>query len=80
MASSSSIGSKIGIGFGSAITTWILAAAGYAKDGQITDKIVNAIRFDYGWLGAILTVFLIIAVLCMDVEKYLPQIRKELDK
>lgn len=29
MASSQSIGSKVGIGFGSACTAWILAAAGY---------------------------------------------------
>lgn len=96
MASSQSIGSKIGIGFGSACTAWILAAAGYvqpamAMDGpmdgpmggalpmlQQPENVVNAIRFDYGWLGAIISVVLLIGVLMMDVEKYLPEIRATL--
>lgn len=78
LASSQSIGSKIGIGFGSACTAWILAAAGYIQDpmAQQSDAVVNAIRFDYGWLGAIVSVVLLIGVLLMDVEKYLPEIRK----
>ena len=82
MAASQSIGSKIGIGFGSALTAWILAAVGYVgTPGAVqSDAVVSAIRFDYGWLGAILSVALIIAVLCMDVEKYLPQIREDLGK
>lgn len=79
MASSQSIGSKIGIGLGSALTAWILAAVGYVgTPGAVqSEKVVAAIKFDYGWLGAIFSVILIIAVLAMDVEKYLPQIRKE---
>ena len=79
MAASQSIGAKIGIGFGSALTAWILSAVGYiGTAGAVQpEKVVDAIRFDYGWLGAILSVFLIIAVACMDVEKYLPQIRRE---
>jgi GPH family glycoside/pentoside/hexuronide:cation symporter len=81
MASSQSIGSKIGIGFGSACTAWILAAAGYVQAGmgemvEQPAKVVSAIRFDYGWFGAIISVILLIGVLCMDVEKYLPEIRK----
>jgi GPH family glycoside/pentoside/hexuronide:cation symporter len=81
MASSQSIGSKIGIGFGSACTAWILAAAGYiqAGMGEVVEQpasVVSAIRFDYGWFGAIISVVLLIGVLCMDVEKYLPEIRK----
>jgi GPH family glycoside/pentoside/hexuronide:cation symporter len=81
MASSQSIGSKIGIGFGSACTAWILAAAGYVQSGmgEVVEqpaKVVSAIRFDYGWFGAIISVILLIGVLCMDVEKYLPEIRK----
>ncbi len=82
MASSQSIGSKIGIGFGSAMTAWILAAVGYVgTPGAVqSEAVVNAIRFDYGWLGAILSVVLIIAVLFMDVEKYLPEIHESLGK
>lgn len=80
MASSQSIGSKIGIGFGSALTAWILAAVGYVgvPGAEQSQAVISAIRFDYGWLGAILSVALVVAVLFMDVEKYLPQIREEL--
>ncbi len=76
MASSQSIGSKIGIGFGSACTAWILAAVGYDVAAPVTDAVVSAIRFDYGWLGAIMSCVLLVGVLLMDVEKYLPEIRK----
>lgn len=77
ISSSQSIGSKIGIGFGSAVTAWILAAVGYDATAMTqSSSVVTAIRFDYGWLGAIISVFLLICVLQMDVEKYLPEIRK----
>lgn len=83
MASSQSIGSKIGIGFGSAMTAWILAAAGYiegAPEAVIEQpaSVIPAIRFDYGWLGAILSAALIVCVWLMDVEKYLLEIRATL--
>ncbi len=79
MASSQSIGSKIGIGFGSACTAWILAAANYDAAAP-TEAVVNAIRFDYGWLGSIISCVLLAGVLLMDVEKYLPEIRKSVKK
>lgn len=83
MASSQSIGSKIGIGFGSACTAWILAAAGYIQTapGEVVTQpasVAKAIIFDYGWLGAIVSVILLMGVLLMDVEKYLPEIRASL--
>lgn len=79
LASSQSIGSKIGIGFGSACTAWILGAVGYDAAAAVqTDAVISAIRFDYGWLGAIVSVVLLIGVMMMDVEKYLPEIRKAL--
>lgn len=99
MSASQSIGSKVGIGFGSACTAWILAAAGYiqpAMEGPLPpldgdappmgllpmleqpESVVSAIRFDYGWLGAIIGVVLLIGILLMDVEKYLPDIRESL--
>ena len=81
MASSQSIGSKIGIGFGSACTAWILAAAQYDYTAvKQSDTVVSAIRFDYGWLGAIISLVLFVGVLLMDVEKYLPEIRKTIKK
>ena len=99
MASSQSIGSKVGIGFGSACTAWILAAAGYVQPAldalppleggegpmgalppmiEQPASVIAAIRFDYGWLGAIISVVLLIGVLMMDVEKYMPEIRRSL--
>ncbi len=77
MAASQSIGSKIGIGLGSACTAWILAAVNYVP-GEVSYAVVSAIRFDFGWLGAIGSAILVVLVLFMDVEKYLPEIRKSL--
>ena len=102
MSASQSIGSKIGIGFGSACSAWILAISGYIQPAmdmpgpgpdmaegalpplgpmiQQPESVISAIRFDYGWLGAIVSIVLLICVLMMDVEKYLPEIRKGLGK
>lgn len=46
--------------------------------GEVSDAVVSAIRFDFGWLGAIGSAILVVLVLFMDVEKYLPEIRKSL--
>jgi GPH family glycoside/pentoside/hexuronide:cation symporter len=80
MSASQSIGSKIGIGFGSALTGWILAAVGYTGDGAMTDAIVSAIKFDFTWLGAIISIALFIAIALMNVEKYIPEIRAAQEK
>lgn len=77
MSASQSIGSKIGIGFGSALTGWFLAAAGY--NGAVMEQseaVINAIKFDFSWLGAIISIALFICILFMDVEKHLPAIRE----
>lgn len=79
MSASQSIGSKVGIGFGSAITGWILAAVGY--DGAAATQTAAAkagITFDFSWLGMIFSIGLFIAILFMDVEKYIPEIRAAL--
>ena len=70
ISSAQSIGSKVGIGLGSAMTGWILAAVGYTPGTEATAAVVNAIRFDYTWLGAILGVVIFIIVLMLNVEKY----------
>jgi len=80
MSASQSIGSKVGIGLGSAITGWILAAVHYTPMGKATNSVVSAITFDFGWLGAIISLILLISILFMNVEKYLPQIHAELEK
>jgi GPH family glycoside/pentoside/hexuronide:cation symporter len=78
MSAASSVGGKVGIGIGSALTAWILASAHYSADNPFTPEVIRAIRFGHGWLGVILSVCILICVMLMDVEKYLPQIRKDM--
>lgn len=77
ISSAQSIGSKVGIGLGSAMTGWILGAVGYvpAPGAPQSEAVINAIHFDYTWLGAILGVVILIIVLLLNVEKYAPQYR-----
>jgi GPH family glycoside/pentoside/hexuronide:cation symporter len=76
ISSAQSIGSKVGIGIGSALTGWILEAVGYVNGAmEQSSAVVSAVQFDYTWLGAILCVVLLVVVLMMDVEKYEPQYR-----
>jgi GPH family glycoside/pentoside/hexuronide:cation symporter len=46
----------------------------------MTDAIVSAIKFDFTWLGAIISVVLFVAIALMNVEKYIPEMRAALDK
>lgn len=81
MSASQSLGSKIGIGFGSAMTGWIIGTAGYDGAALVQSEAVKqAIAFDFSWLGLIISVVLFICIMFMDVEKYLPQIREDLAK
>ena len=77
ISSAQSIGSKIGIGLGSAMTGWILAAVGYAGPmAEPTEAVISAVQFDYTWLGAILGVVIMVIVLLLNVEKYAPEYSK----
>ena len=74
ISSAQSIGSKIGIGLGSALTGWILAGVGYDPTAAVqTQSVINAIKFDYTWLGAIISIVILIIVLMLNVEKYAPE-------
>ena len=73
ISSAQSIGSKIGIGIGSALTGWILASVGYNPAAEPTAAVINAVKFDYTWMGAILGVVILVIVLLLDVEKYVDQ-------
>lgn len=73
ISSAQSIGSKIGIGVGSALTGWILAAVGYNPVAEPTQAVINAVKFDYTWMGAILGIIILIIVSLLDVEKYADQ-------
>lgn len=81
ISSSASLGSKIGIGLGSGITGWVIAAGGYDGAAMVQSaSAVAAIKFAFGWLGLVFSIVLLIAILFMNVEKYLPQIQKDLIK
>lgn len=77
ISSAQSIGSKVGIGLGSALTGWILAAVHYDPEGKASSAVINAIRFDYTWLGAIISIVILILCLLLDVEKYEPEFIKQ---
>ena len=78
ISSAQSIGSKIGIGLGSALTGWILAGVGYDPTAAVqTQSVINAVKFDYTWLGAIISVVILIIVLMLNVEKYAPEYMKQ---
>ena len=76
VSSAQSIGSKVGIGFGSAITGWILAGVGYNPTVEPTQAVISAVHFDFTWLGAIISAVILVIVLFMNVEKYAPEYRK----
>lgn len=77
ISSAQSIGSKIGIGLGSALTGWILAGSGYINaESAITDKVISAVKFDFTWLGAIIGCVILVIVLLLNVEKYAPEYSK----
>ncbi|MCD8363794.1 MAG: glycoside-pentoside-hexuronide (GPH):cation symporter [Lachnospiraceae bacterium] len=76
ISSAQSIGSKIGMGFGSGMAAWILAAAGYDATLEFQSAATAAaIQFDYTYMGAIFGVIILILVLLTNVEKYAPQYR-----
>lgn len=77
--SGSSIGAKVGIGLGGAVTGWILAASGYnGAAAEQTAAALNGIKFAFSWSGLIMSVIILIIVLLLDIEKKLPEIQKEL--
>ncbi|MCD8077837.1 MAG: glycoside-pentoside-hexuronide (GPH):cation symporter [Lachnospiraceae bacterium] len=77
ISSAQSIGSKIGMGFGSGMCAWILAAVGYDATLEAQSAgVVSAIQFNYTYMGAIFGVVILILVLLTNVEKYAPQYRE----
>lgn len=78
--SCTSFGMKVGIGLGSSLCTWVLTFGGY--DGTAaaqTASAVAAIRFGFGYLGAILSVVCLVLVLLMNIDKHIKQIQADLE-
>ena len=70
MFSCSSLGIKIGSGFGSAISGWLLAAGGYVANAKVQpDSAINMLHFMYLWIPLIAAVLLSVLLYFMKVEK-----------
>lgn len=76
-----SVGSKIGMGLGSAVTGWILAFFGYNAAAKAqTAEVIGGINFSFGWLNVIMTVVLFVIAYFMNIHKVMPQIQKDLEE
>ena len=76
-----SVGSKIGMGLGSAVTGWILAFFGYNAAAKAqTAEVIGGINFSFGWLNVIMTVVLFGIAYFMNIHKVMPQIQKDLEE
>lgn len=70
MFSCSSLGIKIGSGFGSAISGWLLEAGGYVANAEVQpDSAINMLHFMYLWIPLIAAVLLSVLLYFMKVEK-----------
>lgn len=70
MFSCSSLGIKIGSGFGSAISGWLLSAGGYVANAEIQpDSAINMLHFMYLWIPFLVAMLLSILLYIMKVEK-----------
>lgn len=77
--SCTSFGMKVGIGLGSAAAGWILAFGGYnGLATSQTESALSAIRFGYGYFGAIVAIACFIILMFMNIDRYLPEIQKDL--
>lgn len=74
-----SFGQVFGLGIGPAIANWILGYAGY--DGLAasqTQSALNAINFNYGWLGAIFAGLMFVFTLFLNMDKFSDQMQADL--
>ncbi|MCD8014902.1 MAG: MFS transporter [Lachnospiraceae bacterium] len=77
MSSSQSMGQKIGMGIGGASVMWVLAAAGYDATLETQSAaVMTALKISYIWVDAAVCAVLLICILLLDVEKYLPEMEK----
>ena len=78
--SCTSFGMKLGIGFGLAAGSWIIAFGGYDGTAAVqTESAVNSIKFAFGYSGAIFSVIVLILCIMMNLDKYIKQIQADLE-
>ena len=76
-----SFGMKVGIGLGLAVGSWILAIGGYDGAAAVQSSgALAAIRFGYGYLGAVIAAICCVLIFCMNLDKYMKQIQADLEK
>lgn len=74
-----SFGMKVGLGLGSAATTWVLAYGGYAGTAAVQSMAAeSAIRFGFGYLSAVLSAVCLILAVVMDLDKDIEKIQADL--
>lgn len=78
--SCTSFGMKVGIGLGSSIGLWIVAAGGYDGMAAVqSESAVSAIRFAYGYNGAIIAAICLVLCIMMNIDKYIKDIQRDLE-
>ncbi len=78
--SCTSFGMKLGIGFGLAIGSWIIALGGYDGTAAVqTSSAISSIKFAFGYSGAIFSAIVLILCILMNLDKYIGQIQKDLE-
>lgn len=79
--SCTSFGMKVGIGLGSAVGSWILAFGGYISSTEAVTQpasAVAAIKFGYGYFGAIIAAICLVIIFAMNIDKNIKQIQSDL--
>ena len=70
MFSCTSLGVKIGGGLGTAITGWLLDAAGYIPNAAVqAGSAINMLNFMYLWVPMLISILITLLLSRMDVEK-----------
>ena len=77
--SCTSLGVKIGGGLGTAISGWLLAAAGFIEGGVPTqpDSVLTMLNVMYLWLPAIFCALITVLLTKLNVEKANEQLLAE---
>lgn len=80
--SCTSFGMKVGIGLGSAVGTGILAMGGYLE-GTAPElqplSAIGAIKFEIGYLGAIVSAVCLLLVFLMNIDKFIDKMQADLE-
>ena len=81
--SCTSFGMKLGIGLGSAVGAGILSLGGYIEAAAPEMQPMSAhmaIRFNFGYMGAIIGAVCLVLVIMMNIDKNIKQIQADLEK